>query len=88
MIRTLADLYSDEAWDAAIARRNITWARLREAEDVLRGAEAVAGPQADLRPHRAFYNAAQRDYEYAARDLIRARVWHRAARRRELPIAV
>lgn len=80
--------YDLRQWDedrylTAIARRNTTWARWRQAEDVLADARAREDGRglADLRVHVAFLNAAQSDHEHAERDLVRARVWWRAQRR-------
>lgn len=81
--RQLADLYSDEAWDAAIGRRNIAWARWQSVRAQWEFAGCPTGPLLGA------LNEAQHNYEHAARDLIRARVWWKAGlARRELPIAV
>lgn len=73
----------EDRYLTAIARRNTTWARWREAEDVLADAQARDAGRglADLRPHVAFANAAQHDHEHAQRDLDRAREWLRSQRR-------
>lgn len=79
-VTTLSDRYSEEAYLAAIARRNITWCRWREADELL--IEATLADRgrglADLRPYVQWLNSTQNDYEHAARDLIKARVFWRA----------
>jgi hypothetical protein len=62
-------------YETAIARRNIAWAKWRNAIELLRHAEAR---DEDSVPYRRVSNAAQHDYEWAARDLVRARVWFAA----------
>lgn len=62
----------------AIARRNTTWARMRDAEVLL----AIARDEIrfhDLQDYIRNFNDCQYDYEHAHRGLIRARVSFRAA---------
>ena len=71
---SLAD--ADARLDDAIARRNTAWARFQEARARLAWSRST--------PAIADYNAAQDEYEHAARDLIRARVGWRADTGRDL----
>lgn len=64
-----------DRYETAIARRNTTWAAWRGAVELLRLREAQGF---DPIPYRRNANEAQHDYEYAARDLVRARVWYAA----------
>ena len=59
-----------ERYVAAIARRNVAWTRWQEARDTLDWAPST--------PAIAAYNEAQHEYEWAARDLVKARVIFRA----------
>lgn len=70
---TLADLYTAEAYEAAIARRNLLWVRW---QDALAAWGAAGGPTGPL---LGAVNDAQQAYEWAERDLVRARVMFRSA---------
>jgi len=58
----------------AIARRNTTWAYFEAARELCEAAERTG---VDRAPYIGNYNDAQRDYEHAERNLVRARVWYR-----------
>lgn len=77
------DRFPDDRYLTAIARRNVTWARWKDAEALLAIARDEIG-FADLRPYVRNVNDAGRDYEQARTDLIRARV-HRKAERAGTP---
>lgn len=65
-------------YERAISRRNMTWGHFQAAEQLLRHAETkYAG--AELAPFIRNYNEAQHDYEWAERDLVKARVFWRAS---------
>ncbi len=65
-----------ERWLAAIARRNVAWARWRDALELLAIHRDELG-FTDVRDEIGQVNDTQYEYEHACRDLVRARVWLR-----------
>jgi hypothetical protein len=64
-------------WESAIARRNIAWVAYREAQALLESAERRG--YLDVGDWIRDLNDASRDYEWAARNLIRENVRRRMA---------
>lgn len=69
-------LVDDVDLERAIAWRNIHWARMRDAEDLLAIARDEIGFH-DLSSYIRQANETQDRYERAARELVRIRVWWR-----------
>lgn len=75
----MSDTYPDDRFETAIARRNVTWAHYQAACAELAIARDEIGFY-DLRPYVRAVNSAQDAYEWAQRDLVRARALWRAER--------
>ncbi len=71
---TAGDNHPDDRYLTAIARRNLLWCRWRDAVVVWEAAGRPTGAVLGA------VNDAQHAYEWAVRDLVRARVWWRAER--------
>jgi hypothetical protein len=65
---------SDAQLETAIARRNLTWAHLEAAHELLDAAKREG--VANLAEYIGNYNKAQDAFEWAVRELVRVRVNH------------